>query len=199
MPLLSGERSDANVLAPMPYRDDFTVGSNGDGGLNTYYPVRVTKTDYESENRFDQYQIFRTYARTGPSEHGTHKAGLSCAWHGTAGGTATGSKVLYCHEFRTTYRRTLGGAEIWNAPGVDSVFFYLRGGGYAYTLRCSAPFSVTIYLSETLVYNGPGGSWYAVPRTEATISANGTVIGTGGSLGTVYGATTLSGTFERNP
>jgi len=196
MPLFSDERNDRNEISYMGYRDDIRVGTEGDGGLNTYYPVRLRKQNFENENRIDYVQIFRRFSATGPSAHGDHKAGLGTFWHGTTGGGNTGPRLWYCDTFDQTYRRTLGGAEIWNGSDENGIFFYLRGGGYIYTFRCSCPFDLTIYLAETLVDSAGGNDYYAVPRSSAEINTDGDRIGTGNFA--VYSSGTLSGSFRNN-
>ena len=193
MPLFSSERSDRNEHGVLPYYTSFTINTNN-VGIDTYYPVAYQRLNFESEARIDQVHIFRTFAATGPSNHGTHKAGLSSYWHGTDGAWDGGPSYWYCNEHLFTYRRTLAAAELWS--GSDRrIMFFLRGGGYQYQIRSSCPFSIQIYLTETRTYLRPPPtvqSWYAVPRTEAQIGSS-NILPTGTSFGSIYNTGTLTG------
>lgn len=192
MPLFSQERGNADEHAYMPYIEEFTVGVNGDGGEDTYYPVRITMQNRENQGRLDFMQVFRRYSDSGPSVHGDHKAGLCTYFHGYDGGWDGGPRRWYLSEHLDTYRRTLGASEIWSGSNNDPII-HLRGGGYFYEMRMSCPFNVTIYYQETLIYrhNPTGREWYAVPRTLSEISS---VANTGTEFGNLYSAGQLSGT-----
>lgn len=192
MPLFTANHNDLAEHGEMPFYQTFQIGSNGDGGEDTYYPVRYNRKNAESQGRIDYVQVYRRYNETGPSVHGTHKAGLSTYWHGTDGAWDGGATLWYCDEFYQTYRRTLAAAEIWSGSNND-VFFHLRGGGYFYRIRSSCDFDITIYYSKTLIYRYPprGDEWYAIPRILGDISS---VASTGTTFGSNYSAGELSGT-----
>lgn len=194
MPILSQERNDRNELGGFPFWQEFTVGSDGDGGINTYYPVRYRKRSYEAETRMDSVQVFRSYNDPGPSAHGTTKGGLSSYWHGTDGAWDGGPSYYFNNDIIQTYRRTLGGAERWSGGNRD-IFFLLRGGGYQYTLRSTTDFTLTIYYSETQIYrySPDGRTWFAVPRSESQISSLLT-LGPATTLGEHYSATQWTNT-----
>lgn len=173
MPLLTEQFNDRDENTALPHHKTIQVGEEGDGGLDTYYPVRINirNRDRARDNRIDDIQIYRTYDAPGPSAHGSTKAGLTSYWHGTDGQWDGGPSYFYCTDIAQTYRRTFGAAEQTSGT-VDDQLFLLRGGGYQYEIRCTNFFDVTIYLQETQLYRrgADGRTWFAVPRTESEIN-----------------------------
>ena len=148
------------------YHQKITVGSEGDGYHDTYFPVWWW--GHPSSWGHRRMIISRSYNANGPSTHGTHKAGLQFEWicgNNDWGGHSHAQTVIH-HSYN--YRITIAncGGTAHNMKN----FVLLRAGGYEYNITTEGfeP-SLTIgnHTSNQATYVS-GAQTYLSAMTEAT-------------------------------
>ena len=125
MAFLQGE-SDRGGL----YHTSITVGTDGDGYEDTFFPVWWWGATSSWGHR--RIIISRAYSAAGPTSHGTHKAGLQ--FEAVCGNNDWGGHphVFTITHYSYTYRQTVA-----NAGGTAHSmknYVLLRAGGYTYNI-----------------------------------------------------------------
>jgi len=115
---------------PGLYHTSITVGSEGDGYHDTYFPIWWTGSTSHWGHR--RMIISRTYSSTGPSVHGGHKAGLQfeCVCGNNDWGGHPHVFTVTHHSY--TYRQTIAAAGGTAHNMMNYVM--LRAGGYVYNI-----------------------------------------------------------------
>jgi hypothetical protein len=125
MALFQGASSRANR-----YHTTITVGSEGDGYKDTYFPVWWWGGS--SHWGSHKIQISRQYSAAGPSEHGTHKAGIKFECRSNNNDWGGDPHTFTLVQYQYTYRSCIAGA----GGTAHNMKFYalLRAGGYVYNI-----------------------------------------------------------------
>ena len=115
---------------PHLYHTSITVGSDGDGYEDTFFPIWWWGAPSSWGHR--RMIIARTYNSTGPTNHGTHKAGLQfeCVCGNNDWGGHSHTLTVTHHSY--TYRQTVAAAG-GTAHNMKN-FVLLRAGGYTYNI-----------------------------------------------------------------
>jgi hypothetical protein len=115
---------------PNLHHTSITVGTEGDGYHDTFFPVWWWGSPSSWGHR--RIIISRAYSASGPSVHGTHKAGLQ--FEAVCGNNDWGghphSYSMTHHSY--TYRQTV--ANFGGTAHNMKNFVLLRAGGYTYNI-----------------------------------------------------------------
>jgi hypothetical protein len=128
---------------PAFYHTTITVGSEGDGYHDTFFPVWWYGAPSAWGHR--RMIISRSYSATGPSVHGSHKAGLQFEWvcgNNDWGGAPHAFTVTH-HSYN--YRQTIAAAG-GTAHNMKN-YVMLRAGGYVYNITTEG-FEPALYIGD---------------------------------------------------
>jgi len=132
-----------NADRPGLYHTSITVGTEGDGYHDTYFPVWWWGSPSSWGHR--RMIISRTYSAAGPSVHGGHKAGLQfeCVCGNNDWGGHPHTLTVTHHSF--TYRQTVAacGGTAHNMKN----YVLLRAGGYTYNITTEG-FEPDLYIGD---------------------------------------------------
>lgn len=147
------------------------VGSEGDGTHDTFIPVYWWPPNSSWGHR--SVIISRFYAETGPSVHGTHKAGLllhMISGNGDWGGSSHSVSLLH-HSYQ--YRQTV--AAVGTTAHNMKSYVLLRGGGYIYHFTVfGSTIDITVgHTGTNETYTNPNGNTYLDSTTTATLGIKG--------------------------
>lgn len=133
---------------------EITVG----GDKDTYYPVHINPdTAYRIINTQPAFLgLGKTLGSTTPDWDGNHNtantSSISAAWlFRYMGWDGNGNNIIPLYK-KEEYAKIL--AHIQGlGTAASGVVLYLRGGGAAYKIVCSIPFTAMVYLAETNISN----------------------------------------------